>query len=244
MTVMTQNLNVTAIRRLSPIAAALLSVSLIGCTHEHFAKVDPNFDLIHPAERHPILVSQKPSTLSVSVAKGSSGLTPKTRAELLSFAQRYRAGDAGDSKLVVAAPSGSGNEIAAMHAVQEIRGLLVDNGFAESSVTVEAYNADHEAQPPVRVSYMRYVAEGPECGHWPTNLAWEPNNLPMPNLGCANQRNLAAMVQNPGDLIGPRATTARSNERRDEVWQRYQKGQPTASQKNEDGRVSTQGGGS
>lgn len=241
---MTKRVNFAVARTTVPLAAALMSVTLIGCTHEHFGKVDPNFDLIHPAERHPILVSQKPSTLSVGVAKGSSGLSPKSRGDVLAFAQKYRAGDAGDSKLLVAAPSGSGNEIAAMHAVQEIRALLVDNGFAESSISVEAYNADHEAQPPVRVSYMRYVAEAPECGHWPTNLAWEPNNLPMPNMGCANQRNLAAMVQNPADLLGPRAMTARAGERRDVVWDRYVKGQNTASQKNEDGRVSTQGGGS
>ncbi len=40
---------------------------------------------------------------------------------------------------------------------------------------------------PVRVSYLRFVAEGPVCGAWPTNLAFEPNNLPYPNFGCANQ---------------------------------------------------------
>lgn len=229
-------------RRGLPFAIALLSISLIGCTHREFGRVEPNFDLVNPAERHPILVSQKPSTLAVPVARGSAGLTPKSRADVLSFAQRARAGDANDSRLVVAAPSGSGNEIAAMNAVQEIRELLVDNGFAESAVTVEAYHADGGGQPPVRLSYMRYVAEGPECGHWPTNLAWEPTNNPMPNLGCANQRNLAAMVVNPGDLLGPRAVTARPGERRDVVWDAYQKGMPTASQKNEDSRVSTRGG--
>lgn len=229
-------------RRSLPFAALLLSVALIGCKHNEFGRVEPNFDLVNPAERHPILVSQKPTTLSVGVPRGSQGLTPKARADVLSFAQHARAGDKGDSRMVVAAPSGSGNEIAAMNAVQEIRELLVDNGFTESTVTVEAYNADREVQPPVRVSYMRYVAEGPECGHWPTNLAWEPNNLPMPNLGCANQRNLAAMVVNPGDLLGPRAVTARASERRDVVWGKYQKGEQTASQKNEDSRVSTQGG--
>jgi pilus assembly protein CpaD len=186
-------------------------------------------------------VSQKPSTLSVGVARGSSGLTPKARADVLSFAHRYQA-NAGESRLIIAAPSGSGNEVAAMNAVQEIRELLVENGHPATAVTVEAYHADTEAQPPVRVSYMRYIAEGPECGHWPTNLAYEPNNMPMHNIGCANQRNLAAMVVNPGDLLGPRAMTARAGERRDQVWDKYQKGQQTASQKNEDGRVSTQGG--
>jgi pilus assembly protein CpaD len=223
----------------SSAAAAVLSVSLIGCTHDDVMSQGPSFQLINPAERHPILVSQKPSTLSVPVPAGSSGLSPKARADVLNFAQRYRAGDAGDSRLVIQAPSGSGNEGAAMHAVQQVRGLLSDYGFADSSITVEAFDAGHESSPPLRVSYMRYVAEGPECGHWPVNVAHEPQNLPMANTGCANQRNLAAMIANPADLLGPRTVTARAGERRDVVWEKYQKGEQTASQKNEDGRVST-----
>ena len=86
---------------------------------------------------------------------------------------------------------------------------------------------------------MRYVAEAPECGQWPINVAYEPNNLPMANTGCASQRNLAAMVANPADLVAPRTMTPRSGERRDVTWDKYQKGETTASQKNEDGRVST-----
>lgn len=229
----------TSARRIVPIATLMLSFTLIGCTHNQFGSIEPNFDVTHPAERHPILVSEKPTSMSVAVARGSAGLTPKARADVLAFAQRARSGDARDSRLVVAAPSGSGNEIAAMNAVQEIRELLVDNGFTEASVSVEAYQADREGQPPVRLSYMRYVAEGPDCGHWPTNLAWEPKNNPMPNLGCANQRNLAAAVVNPGDLIGPRTVTARPGERRDVIWDKYQKGEDTTSKKSEDQRTST-----
>ena len=64
-------------------------------------------------------------------------------------------------------------------------------------------------------------------------------NLPMANIGCANQRNLAAMIANPADLLGPRTATPRAGERRDVIWDKYQKGETTASAKNEDGRVST-----
>ena len=221
--------------------AAVLSLSIAGCSHDEVAMTQkgPNFDLVEPAQRHPILVSKQPSSLTLQVPTGSSGLSPKERADVLDFAQRYRAGDAGDSRLVIAAPSGSANEVAAMQAVQQVRGLLADNGFSDSSISVEAYDAEHKAAAPVKVSYMRYVAEGPECGHWPTNVAYEPNNLPITNMGCANQRNLASMIANPADLVEPRTATTRSAERRDVVWEKYQKGEITASQKNEDGKVST-----
>ena len=221
--------------------AAVLSLSLMGCSHDEMTQKGPNFDLVEPAQRHPILVSKQPSTLTLQVPRGSSGLSPKERADVLDFAQRYRSGDAGDSRLVIAAPSGSANEIAAMQAVQQVRALLADNGFSDSSISVEAYDADHNSASPVKVSYLRYVAEAPECGHWPKNVAYEPNNMPMTNLGCANQRNLASMIANPADLVEPRTMTPKSSERRDVVWDKYQKGEITASAKNEDGKVSTKG---
>lgn len=227
-------------RRIATVAAtAVLSLAMAGCGGEDRLASGPNFDLMDPAQRHPILVSQKPTNLTLHVPKGSSGLTPKSRADVLDFAQRFRSGDAGDSRLVISAPSGSANEVAAMQAVQQVRALLADNGFADSAMSVEAYDAGHGAESPVKVSYMKYVAEAPECGHWPKNLAYEPNNLPMVNMGCANQKNFAAMVANPADLIGPRSTTARSGERRDVVWEKYQKGETTASAKNEDGKASS-----
>ena len=59
----------------------------------------------------------------------------------------------------------------------------------------------------------------------------------MPNLGCANQHNLAAMVANPADLLGPRSETARPSERRDVTWGKYVQGQSTGANKSADERV-------
>ena len=210
-----------------------------GCSKELIDVHSPGFNLSQPAQRHPILVSEKPTTLSVVVPKGSSGLAPKARADLLDFASRSRASDAGDSRMIIQAPSGSANEVAAMNAVQQIRGILFDSGYNESGITVEAFDAGGDQAPAVTVSYTRFVAQGPECANWAVNVAYEPQNLPMTNAGCANQRNLAAMVANPADLLGPRSMTPRSGERRDVTWEKYQKGTKTASEKNEDGRVST-----
>jgi pilus assembly protein CpaD len=50
-------------------------------------------------------------------------------------------------------------------------------------------------------------------------------------MGCATQRNLAAMVADPEDLLHPRAETPRPSERRDVVWGKYVKGEPTLSKR-------------
>jgi pilus assembly protein CpaD len=155
----------------------------------------------------------------------------------LDFADHFRATDAGNSKLVVEVPSGGANEVSTMSAVNQIRQLLTDQGFGESSIAIEAYNAAGAKDPPIRVSYFRYIAQPPNCGDWSTNLAYDPMNLPYPNLGCANQRNLAEMVANPADLLGPRSETARPSERRDQVWSKYVQGQPTGANKSADERA-------
>jgi pilus assembly protein CpaD len=215
----------------------MLVLGLAGCQHGEERSMVAGWTLVDPTERHPILVSQQPQTMSVSVARGSGGLSEAQRGQLLSFASRWRAADAGNSKLVIQAPSGGANEVAAMRAVHEIRQVLSDNGFAETAIAVEAYSSEGAAQPPIRVSYLRYVAEGPQCGQWTQNLAWEPQNLPHVNLGCATQKNLAAMVANPADLLGPRSETDRSGERRDAQWEKYIKGDITGAKKSEEEKV-------
>jgi len=65
--------------------------------------------------------------------------------------------------------------------------------------------------------------------------------LPYPDFGCATQRNFAAQVANPADLIGPRSMTPAAAERRDVVWGKYIKGESTISQKQADERSVVKG---
>lgn len=216
---------------------SLVALAAAGCKHTEDQGKVAGWTLIDASQRHPILVSQQPANLNLRIPRGSHGLSPQQRAELVNFASKSRASDAGNSRLVISAPSGSPNEVASMAAVDEIRHTLSDSGFDDSAVSVEAYHEDRDPQPPIRVSYLRYVAEAPQCGQWPENLASSPQNLPYHNLGCATQRNFAAMVANPGDLLGPRSGTPRSSERRYETWDKFVKGETTGAKKGEDEKV-------
>lgn len=220
-------------------AFALLLVAGVagGCRHEHDARV-AGWSMIDPAQRHAIGVSREPQHLQIRVPRGSRGLSPAQRAQVTEFAARARAEDAGNTKLVVAAPAGADNELEASHAVDEIRHLLSDSGISDASVGLEGYAADQQKSPAIRLSFYRYIARAPECGHWPTNLAREPQNIPYPNFGCATQRNFANMVANPADLVEPRTETERSSERRDVTWGKYVRGEPTGAQRGPDETVS------
>ncbi len=223
------------------VAAGAIALSLAGCkTIEEQTRV-AGWELTDPLQRHPIIVSQQPETLSVAVPRGAHGLSPAQRADVRSFAASARASDAGNTRLVVAAPSGSANETAAIAAVHEIGNIFRDAGFSEASLAVEPFDAEGHGSPPVKVSFLRFVAEGPDCGKWPTNLAREYRNLPAPNLGCATQKNLAAMVANPADLLGPRGMDSRPAERRLVTWDKYIKGETTGAQKSADEKIETTG---
>ncbi len=208
------------------LALLILPVAVAGCEHDQVGPQVAGWQLVDPEQRHPILVSQEPATLSLRIASGSDGLTPSQRGRVMDFISRNKAGDAGNSRFVISAPGGSANESAAMDAADDVRRLMLASGYSETSIAVEAYHAAGR-EAPLRVSYMRYVADAPDCGQdWSENLARSYQNTPYPNFGCASQRNLAVMVSNPADLLGPRTMTPRDANRRDDMYGKYVKGQP------------------
>ena len=92
---------------------------------------------------------------------------------------------------------------------------------------------DPRMLPPIRLSYPRIAAAAGPCGLWPEDLGPSlldngySENKPYYNLGCASQRNLAAIVDNPSDLVQPRPETPAYTMRRTEAFEKYRKGEPT-----------------
>ena len=65
----------------------------------------------------------------------------------------------------------------------------------------------------IRLNYPKISAVAGPCGLWPEDLGPSIKNKsyfenkPYYNFGCAYQRNMAAMVDNPSDLVQPRSET-------------------------------------
>lgn len=213
-------------------ALVLATGALGGCkTLQEPGAYTVGHTLIEPSERHPILVSQKPASMNLNIAPGSLGLTGSQVAQVEGFLTHFRASDAGNSKLVIAVPSGGANETAAMRAVGQLNGLIKEAGFADNAVQVQPYHVGRSRTGPIRFSYMRYVAQAPVCGQWPDNLARDERNVNYHNFGCAQQANLAAMIANPADLVTPRTMDPADAERRSVVLEKYRSGDATGSQK-------------
>jgi pilus assembly protein CpaD len=226
----------------SAMVGVTAALALTACKHldeggGHVA----GWSIIDSNQRHPIVVSSEPARMSVRVSRESHGLAPQQRARVVEFLESYKRRGGGSARLLVGVPSGAPNEVAAMHGLADIRHLVADAGLSESSVVVQAYHDEADPNPPIRISFDRHVAEGPQCGHWATNLSRSSDNLPYPNFGCAQQRNLAAMIANPADLLHPRTMDPRPSERRDVTWEKFQKGESTGAQKSEEEKVKVKG---
>lgn len=185
-------------------------------------------------QRHPIAVREGKQTLTVFIGDRRSGLTASQRAEVGALAPAWRREASGG--FVIEVPYGTSNERAAMGAAREIRAILAGAGVPHSSIEVRPYRTDDPARlGTLRVNYPRMVAETGPCGLWPRDIGptYDPlynANKPHWNHGCANQRNLAAQVDNPADLVQPRAETPVFAARRATAIDKYRKGEPTATQ--------------
>lgn len=222
--------------------ATAIALVVTGCTNNRVTHVR-DWVVADPSARHPIHVGKKENHHAISVPRGSEGLNRRQAAETEAFVHDFK--ETGEGRLIVRAPSGSPNEVAAMRAISDVRDIVRRSGIRSRDVYFEPYFADGAPDAPIRISFARVVATPPECGHWPHDLGRDPRNLPYANFGCASQRNLAQMVADPRDFLGPRTMTPRSSERRDRVWDKYIEGETTVTKRDEkeSGQVSEVSGG-
>jgi pilus assembly protein CpaD len=182
-------------------------------------------------KRHPIQIKEGERTVEILIGDRRGALTAAQRADVLAFAQRWRRESTGG--IVIEVPAGSSNQVAASEAMREAHSLIAASGIPANVVRTQTYHPDPGRLATVKMSYSKMVAEAGPCGLWPHDLgpSWDPSyqeNRTYWNLGCANQRNLAAMVDNPSDLVQPRGEGGISQARRTFVMERYRRGEPTA----------------
>jgi pilus assembly protein CpaD len=188
------------------------------------------------ADNHRIEVTQTSERLTLPVAKDDVALSAAARAQLNDFAGGYLR--YGHGALVLSAPAGSGNSDSASVVAGDARRALVDAGVSYAAVAGSTYDASGVEDAPIVVSFARFEAEAPNCAPlWEQDLAHQSNNQPWESFGCATQANLAALVEDPADLLAPRAEDPRDSGRRDTVMQAYRAGQPTGAERSNDEHV-------
>ena len=182
--------------------------------------------------RHPIAVTEANQSIVVFVGHARGGLSAPQRIDVAGLAQSWVR--EGTGAIVADVPADPVYGRAAAASYREIRSILMARGVPSNAITERPYQAEYAGTlPTIKLSYPKIKAVAGPCGLWPEDLG--PNidnsgyneNRPYHNFGCATQRNLAAMVDNPADLEQPRPETPAYTPRRTAAFEKYRKGEST-----------------
>jgi pilus assembly protein CpaD len=211
---------------LKALAVAGLAASLAGCYQtQHVTEVPYPEDY---RQRHPITLKEREQTVNVFVGRDRGGLSPDQRADVLAFAQLWH--NEATSGIIVDVPHGRLVDRASGESMREVQSILAAAGIPRNAISIRPYNAIDPTLASIKLNYAHVAADAGPCGLWPQDLGVSygsgyTENRTYWNFGCASQKNLAAMVANPADLVQPRAETPPSMQRRSVAIDHYRKGE-------------------
>jgi pilus assembly protein CpaD len=220
-------------KRAFRMAGALVGLAVVlgACTHtddELTASVPEDYRL-----RHPIAVQEANQSVVIFVGQARGGLSASQRADVMGLAQSWL--HEGTGAITADLPVDTPNARAAADSLREVQALLGAAGVPARGIIVKRYHPEDPRQmAAIRLNYPKISAVAGPCGLWPEDLGPSVKNKSYfenksyYNFGCANQRNLAAMVDNPSDLVQPRPETAAYTARRTQTFDKYRKGNPTS----------------
>jgi len=207
-----------------------LALALGACTH-----TGDDVALSYPddyRQRHPITITEANRSLVIFVGQARGGLSASQRADVMGLAQSWLHEATG--AISVDLPADTANARIAADSFREIQALLAAAGVPPRGINVRHYHPEDPRQmATIRLSYPKISAVAGPCGLWPEDLGPSIKdksyleNKSYYNFGCAYQRNMAAMVDNPSDLVQPRSETPPYTIRRTEAFEKYRKGNPT-----------------
>jgi pilus assembly protein CpaD len=219
-------------KRALRLAGALIGLAVVlgACKHTDpvaTASVPDDYRL-----RHPIAIQEADRTVIVFVGRGRGGLSANQRSDVMGMAQTWL--KEGTGGITIDMPTETPNARAASESMREIQATFAAAGVPPRAVAVRQYRPeDPRHMAAIRLTYPKISATAGPCGLWPDDLGPSVNNRgyfenkPYYNLGCSNQRNLAAMVDNPSDLVQPREETPAYTPRRNIAFDKYRKGTST-----------------
>jgi pilus assembly protein CpaD len=215
------------------VAGALVGLAVVlgACTHTGdevtTASIPDDY-----RQRHPIVIQEANRSVVIFVGHARGGLSADQRTDVMGLAQTWLHEATGP--IIADVPVDTSNAAAAADAFREVRALLTAAGVPPRGITIHRYHPDDPRQmATIRLNYPKISAVAGPCGLWPEDLGPSIKNKsyfenkPYYNFGCAYQRNMAAMVDNPSDLVQPQSETPAYTTRRTEAFEKYRKGSTT-----------------
>ena len=220
-------------RRALCLAGALIGVSMALGACQHTSDVVTTASMPDDYRlRHPIAVQEADRSIVVFVGRGRGGISAAQRADVIGLAQLWL--QEGTGAISIDMPVDTPNARAAQDSLREIQATFAAAGVPPRAINVRQYHPeDPRHMAAIRLNYPKISAVAGPCGLWPEDLGpsidnknWFENKSYY-NFGCSYQRNMAAMVDNPSDLVQPRPETPSYTARRTEGFDKYRAGKTT-----------------
>lgn len=208
------------------VALTLASFGLTACLQTaQNAPTTGNFNKSQYQRNHPISVTKGLQEIDLVATTNGGGLAPSQMASVAQFVIDYI--DKGEGQFEIWIPRSSDNAKSMNVAHQKIRRVLAEAAIPKGALKYHKYDANGNTNAPIGLKFGRYYSKATKCNGINSNLATNHDNKNYNTFGCAYQNNLAAMVSNPKDLLGPAASSSSSAERRQIIWAKYIQGAPT-----------------
>jgi pilus assembly protein CpaD len=205
-------------------AAALLSILAAGsCAATNDGKSISEDGALN----HPIAVEPSYREIKMHFAGGEQGISADDAVAFDNFLADFRAH--GNGSLGISVPDGPPSRAAITWFAER----AAATGIPKDKILVSTHDvANNDFR--VDLSYITYTAHTEPCGDWSENLAFTMDNLTPKNFGCSVRQNMAAMVADPRDLLGPRRFDPADANRAATVLDAYEQGKPTGATKSSD----------
>lgn len=213
-----------AMRLTVRLCALYAGLSLAACSHvDRTVAISPVPSDYH--ERHPVVLANARTDLDIFLLGARTELDYRQKHDVQAFSADYLAHGQGLVRILVprAAGPGAGGMPGGAAGGRAVGGgdadatlVRVQRALAASGVKGEIEVGNYTVDDPklaaaLRLSFVKLQARAAShCGDWPGDLGsgasldgWE--NRSYYNLGCATQQTLAAQMDDPRDLIRPRA---------------------------------------
>ena len=176
------------------------------------------------ARNHPIAVEPSFRELKVQFAGGADGMSTEDAVKFDAFLSDYRVH--GNGSLGISVPNGAPSRAAITFFAER----AAATGISRDKILVSTHDAP-SSDMRVDINYIAYTARTQACGDWSENESFTLDNRTSKNFGCSIQQNIAAMVADPRDLLGPGSMGPVDTNRRAIVMEHYQKGEVTQADK-------------
>ena len=202
--------------RLAALAATLAApVLFAGCLQGP--------DLPPTALRNQVTVAESLERLELYPRRDGMTLSARDRSAMAQFLSAY--GQGGSGPILIHSPEGAGAGVAA--AESEVKMAMASVGLAGAPLRSESYPARGGQPAPVVVSYRRLKTIIPDCSQRLQDLRVTGRNTTSPDWGCAHTANIAAMVADPEQFLGPYPLGAPNAARRMAIYDKYIEGTNT-----------------